>query len=1245
MAICGRLSRVLIIGCCCLAVSACQASTWSVLQRDGAGRHVAPYVSSLGGGERGIGAVRSDTFDLDADIVSFEMCGADGWPGQRRFKSWFALCDADTGLALRRVAPPGNDQMTPVRWDVVEFIGRRVYFRAVDALAENAFAWIGWQNVRVGDRATMAPLTPGQLPAGWTEESQPEDSSVDEWLNCEPASSHWAMEQEASTPTWAVMSVNGVRADCEPYLSSLRGGEQGTGAVRSPEFTLASPTYTFLAMGADSPTGDAGLNLLQLVDAESQEILRQAQPPVGNTMVPIEWDTAELVGRRVFFRAVDGNAAPGWAWIGLDRIPLGEGRVAVFSDPEALIGWAEEGQPEGALIGGEQPADRTLEDMICKEWDSQDVRRGVRWRLWRRNPQAAPHLRERLCRIMQADFDRGKRLQRDFRRWGATRDDLRPAREELRRLRRRFDDLRERSLAINEWQDLRRQQRQALRRLALKNPLLSFDRILLVKRFTQQSYADINVNHHAWGSRPGGDIYVLSGLGSDQPELRPLLDGRLGPGNVHGIDLDYDARRIVFAYTRAASPEPPKGWLVRQNSFELHRTLDLLHIYEMRPDGSHLRQLTDGQWSDLNPCYLPDGNIAFESERCHISLQCNEYDKDEPTTNLYVMGPDGTGIRRLGVTKDGDWYPRVGHDGAIIYSHWEYHERGLMFPHPLWMMRPDGTGSDAFAKQHFNYPLALTVPRPVPNSRKIIAIATGHHTLAAGPVVLTDRAQGINNPACLTRITGPDVWPELGGVAPRPAVHGWRIPPGQGWYMDPYPLSETTFLAAYCDGGMQDETGYGLYLVDVYGGRELLYRDSAISCVMPIPLRPRPRPNLVPDVRPPGTEHAVCMLTNAAEGVPQLAAGAVKWLRIAEPVAWPYCNEIGGQRYEPDAKATGVNWTPVRIIGTVPVQADGSAHFEVPTDTALYFQALDAKGMELRRMRSYVSFQPGEVRGCNGCHETRAAAPSMGFGRPAAFAGAPSKPIPPPWGDSKPISFLRDVQPMLTRRCLSCHSGLKPAGSVDLSPGLTASYNRAYDNLLAPQAGLISVSSKNDDARITDVGAFGSRNSKLVAVLRQTHRGRCTLTSQEWRRLYTWIDANAVYHDDFIRKRPASAIPYSLAQDEELWAKIGQVHQRRCASCHDPATLARPEWVDLHRPQRSLFITAPLAGAKTPSGKTCPQAVYGSLSDPDCAQVLSLLREASHRAWDSPRRDLRCLAGDPDLRACLSFETKAQGAQ
>ena len=244
-----------------------------------------------------------------------------------------------------------------------------------------------------------------------------------------------------------------------------------------------------------------------------------------------------------------------------------------------------------------------------------------------------------------------------------------------------------------------------VRRLAFANPLMGFDALVVCKRFTQDTYPDVCLNHMPWVSRPGGDICVVTLAGPDgDPRVRNVVDGQLGPGHVHGMDLWFDADRVVFGYARKETREGPRD-RSRLNNFNLRREIEPTHIFEIGIEGAGLKQLTDSRdWSDLDPTYLPSGDIAFVSERCGCSLQCNEWDKDETSCNLYVMRADGSGIRRLSASKDGDYLPHCLSDGTIGYTRWEYQERGWAHIQSIWYVRPDGTGADALFKQHLNNP-------------------------------------------------------------------------------------------------------------------------------------------------------------------------------------------------------------------------------------------------------------------------------------------------------------------------------------------------------------------------------------------------------------------------------------------------------------------------------------------------------------------------------------------------------------
>jgi hypothetical protein len=820
--------------------------------------------------------------------------------------------------------------------------------------------------------------------------------------------------------------------------------------------------------------------------------------------------------------------------------------------------------------------------------------------------------------------------------------------------------------AATSLQQLYLQVRWTMRRLAFHNPLLNFDRLLFVKRFCQETYPDVCLNHMPWVSKPGGDLCILTFAGpEDAPQVKTILNGALGPGHVHGMDLHWDGRRIVFGYAKARSNQPPQGWLDRAQSYRLRRTEEPIHLFEIGVDGSGLRQLTHGEWSDLDPTYAPNGDIVFVSERCGTSLQCNEYDKDETSCNLYAMRPDGSGLRRLSVSKDGDYLPHTLDDGSIGYTRWEYHERSWAFIQSIWTVRPDGTQADAIFKQHFVNPWALEDMRSIPGTgnTRLVCVAAGHHTLPAGPVVVVTPGVGINEPRGLSIVT-PGVVPPEGGMDGVPVAEGGVRDAG-GYYMHPWPLSEKTFLAAYTFGAGKtgvasevDAAGYALYLIDVFGTKELLYRDPAISCFVPVPLRSRARPPVLPDLTDPAARYATCVVSTISYGCDGLAPDRIRYLRLSEPVGWPYDNEHGGQRYGEDHRYGGpgaerknlTSWTPLRILGDVPVERDGSAKFRVPVDTAVYFQILDENRMELRRMRSFISFQPGEQRACTGCHESRTVAPVPSrHSHSLAMSGEAAPLLPAPWGD-RPVSFLRDIQPVLDRHCISCHGGLKPAGAIDLSGGLTSydtevsgyGHNRAYETILEKQ--LVSLSAvRAQDASITPPLAYGSLKSKLITCLTdEAHRGKVTLSENDRLRLVIWIDANAPYHDRFVNKRPAKPA-YDLAGDKTLVKKLSAVHERRCASCHKTDLVTRLDWIDLRDPRLSLFLAAPLA--KEAGGRAkCAQPAYQTKQDADYRAVLDLVEAAVKKAWDTPRRDLASLPRPPRAQANASTRATAKAS-
>jgi len=215
-------------------------------------------------------------------------------------------------------------------------------------------------------------------------------------------------------------------------------------------------------------------------------------------------------------------------------------------------------------------------------------------------------------------------------------------------------------------------------------------------------------------------------------------------------------------------------------------------------------------------------------------------------------------------------------------------------------------------------------------------------------------------------------------------------------------------------------------------------------------------------------------------------------------------------------KVAGINhrvgadgpWEPKRILGTVPVEADGSAVFRVPANTPISIQPLDADGKALQLMRSWMTVMPGEIVSCVGCHETQSTGPPNQ--RTIAAGKQPSE-IEPWHGPARGFSFRREVQPVLDKYCISCHDGGKRKDDLEI-PYLRAEQGRfyAYKNGV-PKADIIFEGGLESDLRILAPGEFSADTTELIQMLTKGHHG-VKLDSEAWQRIITWIDLNAPCH-------------------------------------------------------------------------------------------------------------------------------------
>jgi hypothetical protein len=196
------------------------------------------------------------------------------------------------------------------------------------------------------------------------------------------------------------------------------------------------------------------------------------------------------------------------------------------------------------------------------------------------------------------------------------------------------------------------------------------------------------------------------------------------------------------------------------------------------------------------------------------------------------------------------------------------------------------------------------------------------------------------------------------------------------------------------------------------------------------------------------------------------------------------------------------------IVGAVPVEEDGSAHFTVPALRECYFQALDKDGLAVQSMRSGTWVQPGERLVCQGCHEPKHTAIARPKKMALALKRAPSVPKPDVDG-TNPFSYPRLVQPVLDKKCVSCHEkevdGKKPIPLdstivIDKRLKNTRVY-RSYQSLIHEYAFWRYV-----DRYRTIPGKFGAKASKLYKILKKGHYD-VKLTDEEMHRITVWLDS------------------------------------------------------------------------------------------------------------------------------------------
>ncbi len=648
--------------------------------------------------------------------------------------------------------------------------------------------------------------------------------------------------------------------------------------------------------------------------------------------------------------------------------------------------------------------------------------------------------------------------------------------------------------------DLKELQREAL----LSNPLLDFDKLLLLKR--KRGQLGLPVNHKCNSGIPqtgyDNEIAVLSPVHPDgtlRTLFRPKATRYIGE-----IDLRFDADRLLFTM--------PNG-----------RTWQ---IHEIRLDGSGLRQVSRGgqpEVDNFDACYLPDGRIVFASTASLTAVPC--WHGQQRACNLYLMNADGTGVRQLCFDQDLDLHPSVLPSGQVIFSRWDYSGTMHIYLRPLMVMNPDGTGQRAVYGSNSYWPNALYYPRGIPGAPgKIVAIVAGYHGVPRmGELAILDTTKG---------------WHEADGIVQRIPGRGKPVNPvirdklvDGSWpkFLHPYPLSEKYFLVA---AQLQSKSPWGIYLVDVFDNVLPICVRPRLDLFEPIPLRKTRRPPVVSDRVDLGRDDAVVYLHDvyAGPGLRGVPRGTICRLRIvAYHFGYP---GLAG----PDKIGSGGPWEVMRILGTVPLDRDGSAAFRVPANTPLCVQALDAQGKAVQLMRSWMTAMPGEVVSCVGCHERPRDVPAVRY---ELAATRPPVDLRPWYGPARGFDFEREVQPVLEKYCVGCHDGqpaadgreipdlrserlrndyrgrqLTKLGARRLHPavrkalgGTAVRYTPAYEALVP----LIRRVNIEDHVGLLVPGEYHADTSELIQMLIKGHH-QVRLDPEAWDRLITWIDLNGPCH-------------------------------------------------------------------------------------------------------------------------------------
>ena len=658
-------------------------------------------------------------------------------------------------------------------------------------------------------------------------------------------------------------------------------------------------------------------------------------------------------------------------------------------------------------------------------------------------------------------------------------------------------------------------QKQALYQLQhtamLENPLLKqFKEILVIRReydpatarkivYTAQPSMN-TYSLEAVNPRSGKDDIVKISSFSKSPQIKSFYKPKLG-GIISEIDLNFDAKRLLYS------------GLGSENNW---------HLHEIGIDGSYKGQLTPGQ-KDINSfdsCYLPDERIIFTSTAPDQGLPCEA--GRVRMANTFILDRKTNNIRRLTFDQDTNWGPTMMEDGRVMYMRWEYSDQAHYFSRYIMTMNPDGTAQKTHYGSNGYWPNSYGRIKPIPgDSSKFIATLGGHHSGRPGPLCLFDIKKGrTEEKGAVQMIPGynkkidPIIQDHLySGVYPK--------------FQNPFPLGKNkksgagTFFLVACK---PTRTAlWGIYLVDKFDNIVKIIEKENFAFNEPVPLMKTKRPPVIPDRIKLGDKETTVFIADIYEGpaLKNIPRGKVKSLRL---LTYHYSYYKSGSHEVIGCEAS---WDVKRILGTVPVEKDGSVIFKAQANTPISLQPLDENGAAITLMRSWFVGMPGEVVACIGCHEDQNQTVPM---KKSNIASKRKPHRIRPWlGKERNFGFMKEVQPLLNRNCIACHNEKTTKTTADGSkiPDFKTLrleeliYEDMYKTKGNARGGPFAVSYNNlnpyvnrpgpeSNNRLLNPMEFHANTSILIQKLRQGHHG-VKLTKHEWEKLYTWIDFNVPF--------------------------------------------------------------------------------------------------------------------------------------